>query len=160
MTRKRGRRPLPSTERKQRVVQARIDEELSETLQREAKRKRLTVSQLIRNVLEDTFDLVDHVVADAVQLGQSVKRDAKRIAESAQGQPRRPVAADARTRERPRRAPAADAVYAWQAVVLARDTLCGRCGRSLAVGEEALVGLTDDPTAIRVWRCRACGSRR
>lgn len=146
MTRRRGRRPLPKTERKDRVVQARIDEELNETLQREARRNRLTVSQLIRNVLEDTFDLVDHVVADAVQLGQTVKRDARRIAKSAQGQSRRPVADDE--------------VYAWQEVVLARDAVCGRCGRRLRAGDEALVGLTESPTAPRVWRCRACPRRK
>ncbi len=145
MTKKRGRRPLPETERKDRVVQTRIDEELSRTLQREAKRKRLTVSQLIRNVLEDTFDLVDHVVTDAVQLGQTVKRDALRIAESAKGQTRR--------------APTSAAVYAWQEVVLARDAACSRCGKKLKSGGEALVGLSDPPSAAPVWRCRACAGR-
>src|SRR5579884_1880100 len=88
MTKKRGRRPLPDAERKDRLVQARVPEDLDATLRTEARRRRLSVSQLIRNVLEDTFDLVDDVVSEAQRLGQTVRRDARRIADSAQGRRR------------------------------------------------------------------------
>src|SRR5689334_22805195 len=81
----RGRKPLADNERKGRIIQARVPEELTEKLQEEARQRRVSVSQLIRDVLVDTFNLVDDVVAGTRELGERVARDAKRIAESARG---------------------------------------------------------------------------
>ena len=74
--------PLP----KDRVVQTRVPRDLEATLKEEARRRRLTVSHLIRNVLEDAFDLVDGVVADvdqivsdSVTLAKTVRDSARRI---------------------------------------------------------------------------------
>ncbi|HEX9101344.1 MAG TPA: hypothetical protein VF997_04035, partial [Polyangia bacterium] len=89
MTKKRGRKPIAKKDRKDQLVQTRVPGELSETLREAAKKNRVTVSQLIRNVLEDTFELVDNVVGEAVNLGNTVKRDALRIAESAKGRGKR-----------------------------------------------------------------------
>src|SRR3990172_9147326 len=58
----------PPDRRKDRVVQARVPRDLASTLEREARRRRLTVSHLIRNVLEDTFQLVDDVVANVDEI--------------------------------------------------------------------------------------------
>ncbi|MEY4577340.1 MAG: hypothetical protein RL701_2043 [Pseudomonadota bacterium] len=59
-------------------------------LKKEAKRRRLSVSHLIRNVLEDTYKLVDGVISevdnivhDSVQLGGLVHREAREIARAA-----------------------------------------------------------------------------
>ena len=52
--------------RKDRLIQTRVPRDLEATLRLEARRRRLTVSHLIRSVLEDAFDLVDDVVADGV----------------------------------------------------------------------------------------------
>lgn len=144
----RGRKPLPADERKDSIIQARVPEELSEQLHAEAKRKRVTVSQLIRNVLEDTFDLVDDVVASTRTLGEVVARDARRIAESARGQ-REPVVRDAlRT------------VDAWQEVIANRtDTHCAQCDQPLQRGQMVLRAVGGDPRHGTLWLCRACGSR-
>src|SRR5262245_58018554 len=107
---RRGRTPLPDGERKARLIQARVDEELDEALRDAAKERRVTVSQLVRNVLEDTFRLVDNVVADAAHLTASVKRDARRIAASARGAARDPI----------------EQVDAWQEIILGRDQTCAR----------------------------------
>jgi hypothetical protein len=79
---------------KDRLIQARVPESLESTLKDEAKKRRLSVSHLIRNVLEDTFELVDGVVAevdnlvqDSVGLAERMARDAGRIASHA----RRPL---------------------------------------------------------------------
>jgi hypothetical protein len=143
----RGRRPLPETERKDRLVQTRVPEDLDQTLRQEARRNRVSVSQLIRNVLEDTFDLVDDVVAEASSLGRAVTRDAKRIAASARGRRRAPDAA-----------PAIDAVFAWQEAMPSRDVECARCGRLLRKGKKAQFGLQEDARAPRVWLCLACAA--
>src|SRR5262245_47729316 len=104
---RRGRPKAAEGERKDRLVQTRVPEDLDETLREEARRRRTTVSQLVRNVLESTFQLVDDIVAGAANLTETVTRDAKRIAAAAKGQPK-----SASTPEY------FGGVYAWQEVVL------------------------------------------
>jgi len=142
---RRGRRPLPGTERKDRLVQTRVPENLDETLREQARKKRVSVSQLIRNVLEDTFNLVDNVVAEAQSLGRTVTRDARRIGASAKG--RAPAPASPHTLDR---------VEAWQSVVLNREVRCARCGRTLRKGIQGFYGLTEDPATPKLWLCPPC----
>ena len=61
-------------------------------LKDEAQKRRLTVSHLIRNMLEDTFDLVDSVVAgagdiakDSAAIAEQVAHDAGKIAATVRG---------------------------------------------------------------------------
>src|SRR5271154_4340788 len=82
---RRGRTKLPGSERKDRLIQTRVADELDSTLREEARKRRLSVSQLIRNVLEDTFTLVDDVMNETAKLAKTVRRDALRIRDSAQG---------------------------------------------------------------------------
>src|SRR5215468_5978143 len=56
--------PERDLDRKDRLVQTRVPRGLESTLKREARRRRLTVSHLIRNILEDALQLVDDVVAN------------------------------------------------------------------------------------------------
>ncbi|MGD8860384.1 MAG: hypothetical protein PVI30_10250 [Myxococcales bacterium] len=164
-SRRRGPRKDPE-ERKDYLIQARVPRDLQSTLKHEAARRRLSVSHLIRNVLEDTFDLVDnvvtevdHIVSDSVGLAEQVTRDARKVARSAAG-----------VRERPRRAEpeAAGAaepveqddplahVLAWNRVVLNRPAECARCGAALGKGSEAHLGLSQDPGAPPAWLCQGC----
>lgn len=150
MTKKLGRKPLPKRERKDQLIQTRVPDELSLTLREAARHKRITVSQLIRNVLEDTFDLVDDVIGDAMQLGATVKRDSQRIADSAKGREKR-------------RAPAEPdpmaGVEAWQEVRLNKDVVCGQCARVVPRGERAAFGVGGDARAAKVWLCAVCAAR-
>jgi hypothetical protein len=141
--RRRGRTPLPEGERKARLIQTRVDEDLDDVLRDAAKKQRLTVSQLIRNVLEDTFKLVEDVVVDAQTLGATVKRDAQRVAAAARGEVRDPL----------------EGVDAWQEVVLGREQTCARCRATLGRGATAMMGVTADPTAKRPWLCQACAKK-
>jgi hypothetical protein len=75
---------------KDRLIQTRVPERLESVLKEEAQKRRLTVSHLIRNMLEDTLQLVDTVVAGAgeivdgsVDLAEQVKRDAGKLATTA-----------------------------------------------------------------------------
>ncbi len=85
---------------KDRLIQTRVPGDLESVLKKEASRRRLSVSHLVRNVLEDTFDLVDGVVADvdtivqdSMGLANRVRRNAGRIASRAVGSaPAREVA--------------------------------------------------------------------
>ncbi len=154
----RGRKPMPEDERKARIIQTRVPDDLSDTLQKEAKRMRVTVSQLIRNVLEDTFELVDNVVAETRNLGEIVRRDAKRLAQSAGGVARSAKGGSRAAVERlPSLRPFAE-VDAWQEVLVNRDAECAQCGAALTRGKAALLGLVAEGTS-RPWLCLSCGSQ-
>jgi hypothetical protein len=140
---RRGRPRRPAAERKDRLIQTRVDGELEETLREAARRQRMTVSLLIRNLLEDTYQVVDGVVADARTLAAVVTRDARAVAAAARGR---------------RGDPTAD-VEAWQEVVLGRLQTCARCGATLTRGDKALMGIADRPGARRMWLCPTCGNQ-
>lgn len=150
--------------RKDRLIQARVPRNLASTLQHEARRRRLSVSHLIRNVLEDTFQLVDHVVTEvdnlvsgSVELASQVRRDAAQIARTAKS-----GASLGRAKPAARRGPGGKElshVYAWNKVVLHRGARCARCDLRLEAGAEARLGLTEDPSARPTWLCNDCVRR-
>lgn len=173
---------LREERRKDRLIQTRVPRDLESTLKREARRRRLTVSHLIRNVLEDTFQLVDDVVAnvdeivtDSVELARRVGRDARRVADVVRDAVVAPetdgeaTATDAPAEAPADAAPAAgsdaahdaplplDQVYAWNRVVANRPATCARCATELPRGSDAFVGLSDAANGPRLWLCAACG---
>jgi hypothetical protein len=150
---KRPAKPGGDSTRKDRLIQTRVPRDLEETLKQEAERQRTSVSQLIRNILEDAFQLVDGVVADvdqlvsdSVALARNVRRGARRIGSNAR-----------------RRMPTQDDlshVDAWNEVVLNRRVTCSRCGAGLARGGTAWAGLSDAPRRRRAWLCADCAASR
>ena len=138
-----------------------------ETYSRGATRRRLSVSHLIRNVLEDTLTLVDTVVTGSEQLvdtsvrvaGQ-VARDAGRLADRARSTAtsvKRSDEAAAGTRATREAARTLDHVLAWNAVVLNRDALCASCNAALSKGRSRTYGVAQDPAAssVAVFACLA-----
>ena len=151
---------------KDRLVQTRVPRRLEDVLKAEAKRRRLSVSHLIRNVLEDTLTLVDTVVTGGEQLvdtsvrvaGQ-VARDAGRLATRVRLPSEEDDAPDeAEERPKPAAAPARDLdhVLAWNAVVLNREARCARCDATLPKGTPAHLGVSQDPAQPPAWLCAAC----
>jgi hypothetical protein len=140
----------PDRKRKDRLIQTRVPRDLEATLKSEARRRRVTVSHLIRNVLEDAFDLVDGVVSDVDQLVADSVTLARNVGENA-----RKLAAPGRPRPEDDAPDLAD-VYAWNEVVLHRATRCSGCGVEIARGERGYVGLSDAPRQPRAWLCTSC----
>jgi hypothetical protein len=151
----RGRRPAAEEERKDRVIQTRVPKDLESTLKEAAEQKRMTVSHLIRNVLEDTFNLVDGIVADSSALVEHVTRDARRLAATARGDnPAKPL-----TPAKQGGVVAGellDSVDAWQDVIVNKPGQCVECGKGLPRGERAFRGLTTAPEMPVVWLCSHC----
>jgi len=145
---RRGRKPAAEAERKDRVIQTRVPKDLESTLKEAAERERVSVSHLIRNVLEDTFHLVDNIVADSAQLVDTVRRDAARLAASARGD--KGTEAGAPDGDTPWQQ-----VEAWQEVIVNRPCPCAFCGTQLGRGQPALRGLGDGKGAS-VWLCPGC----
>jgi hypothetical protein len=142
------------SERKDRLIQTRVPEKLETTLKEEARRRRTTVSQIIRHLLEDTFQLVDGVVAnvdqivsDSARLAQHMGRDMRRMSES------QPVDDATCGEPLPDAAERLARVQAWNEVVLNQAVPCTRCGAELPRGGKAYLGLSDEAAAPRAWLC-------
>lgn len=151
--RRRGRKPATAEERKDRVIQARVPEDLETTLKEAAEKRRMSVSHLIRNVLEDTFTLVDNIVADSSALVEQVSRDAKRVAASVRCENEQPAADASPTREQ-----LLESVDAWQDVIVNRPGNCIECGVELKRGQRAYRGLSPllAQGGTPVWLCSDC----
>ncbi|HWB80641.1 MAG TPA: hypothetical protein VG755_37015 [Nannocystaceae bacterium] len=144
---------MSDRERKDRLIQTRVPESLESALKEEATRRRLPVSQLVRNILEDTLtivgdvvDGVDAIVQDSIKLGRNVGQTVARA--RAASEPATPSAPE----------PADDLsdVYAWNPVVLHRDATCARCKTALVAGTSAFVGMRDDASRGRAFLCSTC----
>ncbi len=151
----RGRPSASDEERKDRVIQTRVPKDLESTLKEAAEQKRMTVSHLIRNVLEDTFNLVDGIVADSSALVEHVTRDAKRLAATARGEtvgkPLTPARQGGELASE-----LLDSVDAWQDVIVNKPGQCIECGKALCRGERAFRGLTTLAEVPSVWLCGDC----
>jgi hypothetical protein len=134
---KRGRKPRQT---KDRVLQARIPRQLDDELRDHAEQLGLSVSTVVRNVLLNTFELVEGVVADSTNLARVI-------------QGRKP-----RTSPDPSQAllenDAEPAVIGWQEAVLNLNGICDQCNGILHKGERAAVGV---PAQARpVLLCLPC----
>lgn len=170
-------------QRKDRLIQTRVPQNLESTLKDEARKRRLSVSHLIRNVLEDTFNLVDNVVievdrvvTDSVEMAQTLRRDAARLAATARGEtshrhhsPQSEPELEAEDAEvtvevpeSPRTTEPLHAdhplnyVYGFQELVLNRQAECAKCHCAIERGSRAYLGMNDQPELPRVWVCQDC----
>jgi hypothetical protein len=150
---------------KDRLIQTRVPERLESVLKEEAQKQRLTVSHLIRNMLEDTLKLVDTVVAGAggiveesVDLAENVVRDAGKLASTARAavRSRKDIPGPPVPRDRAARLAALDHVLAWNQVVVNRPAHCDGCDRELPRGAAANLGVSQDPTKPPSWLCMDC----
>jgi hypothetical protein len=140
MAKSRGRSGRSGRATKDRVLQARIPENLDEELRGRAEQLGLSVSSIVRNVLLNTFDLVEGVVSDSAQLAQVVQGRESRTAA-----PPPATATDT---------PGSPGVVGWQEAVLNQNGVCEQCNAILARGEQAAVGI---PVQVRpVLLCLDC----
>ena len=121
---------------KDRVLQARIPEQLDEELRDRAEHLGLSVSTVVRNVLLHTFNLVEGVVSDSAQLARVIQgRAATPSADPMDGHKE-------------------TGVIAWQEAILNQNGVCDQCNTILAKGKTAAVGI---PTPSRpVLLCLEC----
>lgn len=127
---RRGKRGRNRT--KDRVLQARIPEQLDEELRDRAEQLGLSVSTIVRNVLLHTFDLVEGVVADSSQLARALT-----------GRESAPSGTDTKA-----------TVIGWQEAILNRNGVCEQCNVILPVGQRAAIGV---PTGARATLlCMEC----
>jgi len=124
--------------RKKHVLHTRVPAVLEDELKRLATSLRLPVSNLVRAILEDAVDAVD---AAAQKAEGGLRGFGDRLHDERE-----------RLRERVRTATAAKGageapsdplagVVGYQPLVLAAEARCAKCGRTLAAGEDAFLGV-------------------
>jgi len=123
-------------ERKEKVIHTRVSEGLDEEIRERAARLGVSVSNLVRNVLQHTFGLVEDVVADAASIGRSARGEASEARAEA------PPAAPGR-------------VLGWQEAVLNLNALCEACNAILPRGSRAAIAVVEG-SGPRAIRCLAC----
>jgi len=122
------------TEKKEKVLHTRIPESLDEEIRGHASQLGVSVSNLVRNLLQNAFGLVGDIVADTTNI--------------------------AHTRSSPSSAPApateaSTPVLGWQEAVLNLNGVCDRCNAILARGSRAAIAIVDGP-GPRPFRCMSC----
>jgi len=124
--------PPRETQPKQRVLHTRVPERLEQELKRRASELGVSVSNLVRNVLHNTFDMVEEVVSDTSQIARSM------------GGPRRKA-----NREEP------VPVLGWQELVLDVNALCDECNEILPKGTKVAIAVPTSPDSP-TFRCIKC----
>jgi predicted DNA-binding protein len=125
--------------KKERVIHTRVPESLDDEIKRKASGLGVTVSNLVRDVLENTLGLVEDIVSDSTQ-----------IARAARGEPVK------RSRSAPRQS-AEGEVLGWQVALLNVNAVCDTCNAILPKGTKAGIGIVDG--VQRPFRCEACLER-
>jgi len=148
--------------RKERILHTRISEDLAEDLRRVAEDLRVPVSNLVRNVLEEAFSVVETVTDNVGDLIEEVMDEAEAVRERIRSRQRRRHREFRSAAERaPQGEPAEplpareDEVIGWQRLVLARPQRCARCGTLIGRGDSAHASVT--PKGVgEAWRCEDC----
>ena len=107
--------PAPEGARKDRVLQARVPESLYAGLAAQARRLRVPVSNLVRNILEDSVRMVGTIVEGGLDIAETLAgaAGAEELA----------------------------AVVGWQPMAANRRIACARCARPIQKGDPAFAGL-------------------
>lgn len=133
-------------ERKERVIHTRVAEDLDAEIKRRAQRLGVSVSNLVRNVLQNTIDLVDDIVQEGAESLRAVGGEPR-----APGRGPRPAGPHGGAA---RREPE---LLGWQHMVLAVNAVCERCNAILPRGGRGAIGVTDPPGPRR-FRCERCAT--
>jgi len=129
---KRKTAPDGEEERKDRVLQTRVPKALYSDLVSRARRLRVPVSNLVRNILEDSTRMVGNILESGLEIAETLGRSAdKKDLQS---------------------------VLGWQPMIANREVACSRCAAMIQKGEQGFmsVGL---PGGRAVVICEACKSK-
>jgi len=137
--RKRGSRPAspsnPKTaegrgdERKDHVLQARVPPSLYNDLVAQARRLRVPVSNLIRNILEDSTRMVGNIVEGSIEIAEAI---AGGVGEEE-----------------------LSSVLGWQPMIANKRLACSHCGSRIEKGREAFISV-GTPGSRTYVICEGC----
>jgi hypothetical protein len=130
---------MSEREPKERVLHTRVPERLEAELKDRAAEMGVSVSNLVRNVLQHALGLVNDIVADSEQIVRSARNGIEASVRAVRGQGE-PVE-----------------LLGWQTAVLERNAVCSRCNDILPRGTDAAIAVLDGaspaPRPISCLRC-------
>ena len=139
-------------DKNERVMHTRIPESLDQQLKNKAEGLGMSVSNLVRNVLLNTFELVEDIVSDSANIARFSKgAQAKNPQTEAP-----PPAPKTELLASPTPAPEAAVILGWQQIILNLNALCQRCNAILPKGTTAHLGITNFPTSVPHFLCSQC----
>ena len=137
------------TARKEKMLHARIPEDLDREIKRRAGSLGMSVSTVVRHVLLNTFNLVEDIVADSTNLALSITGE--KPGPSASKTPRSDTAQQPQNQQ--------DQIIGWQEAILDRNAVCEHCNAILATGTNAAIAITEQ-TGPRSIICTNCLAKR
>jgi len=117
------------SEKKERVIHTRVEPSLDSELKERAGRLGLSVSNLVRNILQHAFGLAGDVIKDSAQVARSARGESPELSHG----------------PAPERDTTAALTLGWQRFTLGVNALCERCNAILPKGTEAGLGVLDLP---------------
>jgi hypothetical protein len=136
-------------ERKERVLHTRVPESLDRHIKRRARSLGMSVSTVVRNILLNTFGLVEDIVTDSTNIALAITGQ-EALPPGERGRARGPSAAHD--------VPAASEILGWQEAVLNLNAVCDHCNGVLRRGTRAAIAVRDRP-GPRAIICRRCLGR-
>jgi hypothetical protein len=127
--------------KKERVLHTRVPAVLERELKRFADNLRVPVSNLVRTILEDAVTVADAATENVEERLKSAVKHLEKERE--------------KIRKRIEHDPL-EGIVAFQEVVLAVGSACTRCGKALARGTHAHMGIGDTPGHVRRFVCEDC----
>lgn len=115
--------PPAEPERRERVIHTRVSERLEQELKDRAASLGVSVSNLVRNVLDNAFELVEDIVADSARVASSASSGWRAV---------KGAGADAAR---------AGVIVGWQEMVLNLNAVCSKCNALLPRGSDAAIAI-------------------
>lgn len=163
---RRGGRHRRHGERKERVLHTRISEPLAEDIRRMAEDLRVPVSNLVRNVLEEAFAVVETVTENVGDLIEEVVDEAERTRERIRRYSDRGRGSTGQPADRPREPAEARVprdehpeVLGWQPLIFNQPQVCSDCEEPIERGERGYAGVTSNGLSD-IHLCRDCVDAR
>ncbi len=123
----------PRQERKDRVLQARVSQTLHKELVIQARRLRIPVSNLVRNILEDSTRMVENIVDSSLDIAEALSGGVDDTDLSS--------------------------VLGWQPMTTNRQVGCAQCAEAIPKGSQAFVSV-GAPGGRTYVICEGCKSER
>jgi hypothetical protein len=117
-------------QRKERVLHTRVSEKLDSELREKAAGLGVSVSNLVRNILLNTVEMVEDIVADGSSIARAASKN--KAAPSDPGE-----------------------ILGWQTLTLNLNAICEECNAMLAKGSIAAMAVSTAENAP-VFRCPSC----
>lgn len=105
----------PAAERKDRVLQARVSPSLYNDLVAKARRLRVPVSNLVRNILEDSTRMVENIVDSGIEIAEAI----------GEGMGEEDLSS----------------VLGWQPMIANKRLACSYCGQPIPKGSDAFMSV-------------------